>query len=643
MIKMKHKSILGVSLLALTLAGCSVTPEPLTRAEHEDRVEEDMGNLYSDQEKIAAPINMYEAMARALKYNMDNRLKMMEEVLSSQQLTVAKMGLLPQLTANAGYSGRSEPDASNSQNLDTHVKSSSYSFSDDTDNLTADLGLSWNILDFGLSYIRAEQVADRYMISKERRRKVVHNIVQDVRNAYWRALSAQRLLAKIGPLQEKITKALESSRAISDARLRPALETLQYRRNLLEALRELKVLRRELVSSKIELATLMNVAPGTEYQLQDDGGQFVVPEVKIDLKELENLALVNRPELREEAYQKRISAKDVTRAMVGLIPGLELEYKANYDSNSFNYSNSWTNWGASISYNLLKSFTEGPAVIKQAEDQLKVVETRRLALYMAVLSQVHIAYTDYKQVKDEFSTTADLYKVSSGILRETENAAQTQTQDDLKMIEAQLDNLLAELRRDVNYADMLNAAGRIFVSVGADPLPDTVKDHSIETLSKALQARLQGWYAGKVNPQVQPAVKMSEKKVNEDKAPAQVHADLPKVEFKEPMTTSFAQPTDRQFVRKAKANVVQTPNIRVNDTANVQLNAPSDTQFVKVSAPKPAVKAPTYQVATPQYVQPSPVSYVEPTKAPAVEMGNAQDKPAIRPHDVNGWLQWFKS
>ncbi len=500
MIKIRQRSILGVSLLAFTLAGCSITPEPLTTAEHEERIKEDLGNLYTDQEKISEPITMYEAMARALKYNMDNRLKIMEEALSSQQLTVAKMGLLPKLTANAGYSGRSEPDASNSENLDTGVKSSSYSYSDDKNLITADLGLSWNVLDFGLSYIRAQQVADRYMITTERRRKVVHNIVQDVRASYWRALSAQRLLDKITPLQQQITKALKSSEEISRARLRPALETLQYRRNLLEALRQLKMLGRELVSSKIELATLMNIQPGTEYTLADGSGDFSIPDVQIKLKELETIALINRPELREEAYQKRISSKDVTRAMMGLIPGLEFNYNLNYDSNSFNNASNWNSWGASISYNLLKSFTEGPAAIKQAEDQLKVVETRRLALSMAVLSQVHIAYTRYQQVKDEFITTADLHDVNTGILRETRNAAQTQRQDDLRLIEAQLNSLLAELQRDIGYAEMLNAAGRIFVSVGADPLPDTVKDYSIKTLSKALKARIEGWYAGRMSP-----------------------------------------------------------------------------------------------------------------------------------------------
>lgn len=499
MIKFKRKSILGVSLATLVLAGCSVTPEQITLTEHEARVANDIGKLYANQEKISEPITMYDAMARALKYNMDNRLKVMEEALASQQLTVAKMGLLPDLTANAGYSGRSKPDASRSANLDTNQRGGSYSYSDDEHGRTADLGLSWNVLDFGLSYIRAKQVSDQFMITQERRRKVVHNIVQDVRSAYWNALSAQRLLKKIEPFQAKVDRALERSQEISDARLRPALETLQYRRNLLETLQQLKGLRTALIAAKTQLATLMNVAPGTEFELQDNDEVFSIPEVKVGLKDLEETALINRPELREEAYQSRISAQDVTRAMINMIPGLSINYKQNYDSNSFNKSQNWADWGVSISYNLLEKFTEGPAAIKQAEDQLQVVETRRLALSMAVLSQLHISYANFQQMKEEFVTSVDLHDVYRGILRETRNVSDTQTEGDLRLIEAELNSLIAEVRRDVSYADMLNAAGRIFVSVGADPLPDSVADHSIDTLSEALKDRLGGWYAGKIN------------------------------------------------------------------------------------------------------------------------------------------------
>ncbi|MDV7340345.1 TolC family protein [Terasakiella sp. A23] len=545
--KMKKTTLLGVSVLALSLAGCSVVPEVLTSDEHQARVEGDLQKLYADQEAIEQPISMYDAMARALKYNMDNRLKMMEEALSKRQLDSSNMGLLPELTMNAGYTERSEPDASNSSNVETNVESTSYSYSEDQQLRTADLGVTWNVLDFGLSYIRAHQTADRYLISTERRRKVVHNVIQDVREAYWSALSAQRLLVKIGPLQDRITNALARSKEISDARLRPRLETLQYRRDLLEGLRQLKILRRELTASKVKLATLMNIKPGTAFKLKDDGQAFAIPEVKVGLKELENIALLNRPELREEAYQKRIRAHDVTRAMMNMIPGISFDYSVNYDSNSYNYSNNWADWGVSVSYNLLKVFTDGGAQLDEAEAQIDVVNTRRLALSMAVLTQLHTSWANFKQYKEEFRTTTDLYDVNKGILTETSNAAKSGSQAELDLIEAELNTLLAELRRDVNYADMLNAAGKVFVSVGADPLPDTIKDHSLETLSQAIEDRLSGWYAGKINMTSDKALEVTQQpKLNDVSGGAKVteKVEQPVVEKAEKMVEQEEKPVE---------------------------------------------------------------------------------------------------
>ncbi|WP_167730366.1 TolC family protein [Terasakiella sp. SH-1] len=499
MMMTKFRTLTSVSALGLFLAGCSIIPEEIVFEEHKQRVSEDLQHLYEKQEVITKPITMYEAMARAIKYNMDNRLKMMEVAVSKQQLNSATMGLLPKLTANAGYSERSKPDASNSATLGSSSRSTSYSYSEDDDIYTADLGFSWNVLDFGLSYIRASQYADRYMITQERRRKVVHNIIQDVCNSYWNALSAQRLLAKIDPLYNRVHEALKNARKIENERLRSPMEMLTYRRNLLEVLRQLKVMRRELSSAQISLAALMNLKPGKKYTLVDNENIFAIPDISTPLQQLEQVALVNRPELREEAYQKKITSSDVTRAMLGMVPGLQFNYSYNYDSNSYNYADHWADWGVSISYNLLKSFTEGPAQLEMSKGQLEVVDTRRLALSMAVLSQVHISWNHFHRTKEEFETTHELHQVNQGILNEVKNAVPTKSQGEMKLIEAELNTVLAELRRDVTYAEMVNAAGKVFISVGADPLPDTVEDHSIETLSKAIKDTMDGWYSGKMN------------------------------------------------------------------------------------------------------------------------------------------------
>ncbi|MBF0446303.1 MAG: TolC family protein, partial [Magnetococcales bacterium] len=135
----------------------------------------DHDSLFEKQEQITHPLTIYDAMARSIKYNLDHRFKIMEEALSLRQLNIAKMSMLPNLALSAGYSDRSNEASS----LGTGALQASTS--SDRVSKTGNLTMSWNILDFGVSYFQAQQEADRVLIAAERRRKVIHNLMSDVR------------------------------------------------------------------------------------------------------------------------------------------------------------------------------------------------------------------------------------------------------------------------------------------------------------------------------------------------------------------------------------------------------------------------------------------------------------------------------
>ncbi|TWC71799.1 TolC family protein [Herbaspirillum sp. SJZ099] len=115
---------------------------------------------------IAGPLSLDEAIARALKYNLDRRVKMMEEALALNQLDTATWDMLPRFMAQAGYSRRNKDLITNSVDSVTGQPSLSHPYiSSDSAHATFDLGLTWNLLDFGLSYIAAKQQADRVLIA----------------------------------------------------------------------------------------------------------------------------------------------------------------------------------------------------------------------------------------------------------------------------------------------------------------------------------------------------------------------------------------------------------------------------------------------------------------------------------------------
>ncbi|MCD6664613.1 MAG: TolC family protein, partial [Hydrogenophaga sp.] len=265
--KLKYAILLGAVSLS---TGCAVKPVALTTDELRASIRTDVDRLSQQRDAISEAIGLDEAIARAVRNNRDRKLKVLESALAQKQIELARHDLLPSLTAAAGYSERNNYAASASVqfadgNPEPLPADPSYSVSQDKRRSTYDVAFTWNVLDFGLSYVRANQQADRFLIGKERERKVVHNITQEVRAAYWRAVSAERLLQKIGPLIERAEAALNDSRKVEAQQLRPPLEALQYQRELLEILRSLQSLRQDLMNARTELASLMGLRPGTSF------------------------------------------------------------------------------------------------------------------------------------------------------------------------------------------------------------------------------------------------------------------------------------------------------------------------------------------------------------------------------------------
>lgn len=485
-----HK-LFAASLLTLAISGCAVTSEPIARSASEERARTDMATMFKGQEPIKGPLTLHEAMARAVKYNLEARLKVMESALSERQVDLARFDMLPRMALAAGYAGRNNVGASSSQSIQTGTQSLEPSTSQDRDRDVADLTMVWNVLDFGVSYVSAKQQADQRLILEERRRKVVHTITQDVRSAYWRAVAAQRLLTQIDGLMDRIHQARDNSQRMTAQRVGDTVQTLSYQRALIEATRQLEEQRRALSLAKTELAALINLPLNTDYTLAPDTG-YTVPEFKGDFAKLEQQALANRPELREQDYQARISAAETRKAMLRMLPGLEFSAGGHYDSNSFLTNQSWADYGVKVTWNLFNVLS-APTAIKVAEAGEDVAAARRQAMSMAVLAQLYVANANYNEAVRQFHTNEELATLDGQIADQLRNRYKTQNIGELELIQGELNNLQTQLKRDLSYADLRNAYAQLYVSSGADPLPDKLPDDKLQTIATALQNSEANW------------------------------------------------------------------------------------------------------------------------------------------------------
>lgn len=472
-----------VSAIAL-LSACAVVPVPFTQAEFNAQAAADRTALFKDQEPLAGPLTLEEALARVLKYNLDRRARMMEEALSLGQLDLDRFDLLPKLVANANVTSRSEPNATVSRDLGTQTTGNP-SYSTDRDTLTADLGLTWNLLDFGVSYFTAHQNADRALIAQERRRRTVQNLAQEVRFTFWRAAAAQVLRDKVVATVATAERALTDAERVEAERLRDPIDALLVQKTLIESIRQLEAIDHELTSARAELAALINLPPGSDFLL-DTGRTMTIPVIDLAVERMEDLALANNPDLREQDYLGRITVDETRKEILKLLPGITFSASRQYDSNSFLLANRWSEAGARLSWNLI-NLISAPDRINHAETAEQVAEAKRLALRMAVLAQVHVMSHQFDNAAKQFQRADHLWTIEKRLAAASANQSRGGTQSEIDKVTQETSAIAAELRRYQTYAQLQSAFGKLQATIGADPLPDVVASHSVETLSQSIR------------------------------------------------------------------------------------------------------------------------------------------------------------
>ena len=488
---------------AAALTGCgTVRPQPMSLQENVDRARSDRKIIEAAYVPLSGPLSLSEAIARSLKYNYDAQLAKAEVNMQERQLDLALAQMLPRLAAGAGYNGRTNYNAAQSVDVKTQQQSLSYSYSTQPQYFAGDLTLTWNALDMGLSYFQAKQQGFRALIAVERRRKVIDNIVRSTAAAYWRAASAAQLLPKIEPMLEQARNILAASRQASVMNLQSPLQLLDFQQNMVVALSELERLRNDLSAAHIELTTLINVSPETQV-FYNPGSEELAPLFGINNHELENLGLALRPELRIEAYQQKIDQQDVYKEILKMLPGVGIIAGFNYNSNNLLYNTTWGEVSVRATFNLF-NLIQGPKAIGVARNAVEVSNQRRIALSVAVLSQINLAVQEYANSLDSYKTAQEVDRVGEQINRVSGAVATAGTQSEADRIRRQLTVLTTRVARDRARVRVLASLAGIYSATGMDLVPAGAELKDLPTLTGEVEQAILRWQAGQL-PEMTPA------------------------------------------------------------------------------------------------------------------------------------------
>lgn len=485
--------IISLPVLMLSLSACSISPQIISHAEQQKIAQADRVAARSQVEPISGPITIEEAIARALKYNLDRRTRLMEEAIALNQLDVSQYDMLPRLVASLGYRDRSEYATARAVDSVTGAPSLANPFiSSDKTHSNGELGFTWSVLDFGLSYYTAKQNADRVLIASERRRKAMHLLIQDVRTAFWRTASSQKLRAEVVKTIAVAEDSLKDARKAEEERLRSPLESLRYQRQLLENIRLLEIIDQELSTARLELANLINTPLSTDLKVSEPPEAVSRRMLELPIEQLEDIAISQNADLREQFFNTRIANEETKKTLLRMFPNLSFNYSIKNDNDRYLIHNQWNEAGAQLSFNLLNilSFSSQQ---KLAQAGVALADQRRIATQMAVLTQVHLARLQYASSIQQFVRADAIAIVDEKISQQMNSREQAQMQSKLDMVTNSTSAILSLLRRYQALAQVHASASKLQATLGMEPKIGSVQEISLQDLKQQIQLALAQW------------------------------------------------------------------------------------------------------------------------------------------------------
>ncbi len=489
------------------LAACAPSQGPIETAEIRQTVSRDLASVYrhgpdketgkKEEEKTqkAGPekLTLEEVLARALKYNLDTKVAELDELIAADDVSLQALNALPSVTAKIQRHGRSNPGGSSSFSLLTGTQSLQPSISSDQYRDVQQLNLEWNFLDAGINLWRARSASDRVLIAQERRRKIYHNVVQDAYTAYWRVAVAQMALPRIEDLLKQTEERAEKLDEQLKAGTVPLADVQNKKTELLNRRQQLVSMKEQMSFAEIELKTLIDYPPAQPIAVVTSGADWLaagsLPKVKGAAADLETTAFLNRPELREELLNKRISVRDIRHSVVETLPGAELIFSYNRDSNSFLSYNSWVDGIGSITHAINKIIT-APSRIKRAQNLDELADKRRHALLAAIITQVYVARARYDFLAYAYGEYERVADNASQILKRAKDFSTAGLMSGEEFLNVTIDESIADINRALAYAEAQDAYGRLITTLGVDLWEADAAGQNVPAFARHIRKKL---------------------------------------------------------------------------------------------------------------------------------------------------------
>lgn len=460
-------------VLLLTLGACTHVEEIDFDAERAAQAQKDLADLTpADEVVFDEPLSLDDVIALGLKNNLDLRVSAFEKELASEDAYKEKLALLPDLDFGANYSQRDSDTVSNTRNVLTNVETNVSTTSEARENTTLNLTLTWNVLDFGISYIRSRQAQLQVEILKTRRKRQEQTLALDITESFWKAALAEDALDYVRQVKRELDAQREAiQRSVDERRLEP-IAAKEVEKKLVDIALSIRDLQADIAGSRLELSRLMGLRQDQNYTLRREAIKPVLAQLPkpedVDPRLLEIYAVENRPELFERDINLKIQSDEARAMLISMFPNLALSLGSNYDKNTLLRNQAWSSVGVNLGWNLL-SLPSKFAAYESGKKGMAVARAQRLQITVGVLAQVHIAILDYGIAVDRFRLREESYRLTKDLLDMSRERFSAGKLSNLAVTQRLLEDMSVKLQRDQSVVDLIVAHRRLLTSIGASP------------------------------------------------------------------------------------------------------------------------------------------------------------------------------
>lgn len=410
-----HFSLLLLIVIFLFLnTSCSKCSDPshlrLNNSTH------DLAVIYNQTDVLPKrPLTLNDVIAIVLTNNLDIKVQEYERRAQCDLAHAEAMKMLPPLTIDLLLSERSKNTASLTKILNSATQPTQEQLASLRETRQYDIRDTMNFIDLGMAYFKSRQEKTKALILDTQHLRAKQKLIMDTVEAYWKATTAQKMLkesmslmSRTGEYHQAIEKQMEL-RNISE------IQGLQTEARLYDAELQIRIVEYQLQAAKADLAGFMGVPPETAYELAEielDVEKIELPEVTI----LEEQAILSRPDLLQRDLEGKVAVEAAHSAILQMMPNTAIFGDYNVDLNPFLLYRFWYSAGIKATWNLF-NLPEQYFYMRSARDQEEQAYRARLALSVAVMTQVNIAYFAYRDSLDGYKLANKSFEARERLAR----------------------------------------------------------------------------------------------------------------------------------------------------------------------------------------------------------------------------------